>query len=85
MKLNRSQRFTAYCIMLKETEKGLYSGFCALWSDILDLKTLYYDFKSTLPELYAKKTNGQSSIYYFNNDKERRKALKQCIAETSPH
>ena len=98
MKLNKSQRFTAYCIMLAEFEldKDMYEdcGFCFLIKNLMhEIGTspsfyVYTSgiFKRRFPELY--KRNPRNGGWWYSCDNEgwyhRIKLLKQCIIETHP-
>lgn len=97
MKLNKLQRYTAYCILLQDAEdnKLIYNeyefGICNLFKEIFgvypqfrDYHIFYYGnvwFKDVMPELYKYKTYGD---YWFNNWEERIEALKKCIEKTHP-
>jgi hypothetical protein len=86
MKLNKLERFTAYCILLAEIEGGgwiVSYGFCWMYSKVFDDSDIYDHFESILPELYAKRTN-RISNYLFRSWKERKQALIESIKETHP-
>lgn len=96
MKLNKSQRFTAYCIMLAELdEPGMYwveatksmrssteNGLCWLYKQLFD-STFDYFFENILPEL----SKFESNDWWSSSPTDwlvRAEALKQCIIETHP-
>lgn len=89
MKLTKSERHTAYIIMLAEVEKTVLSsgvGFChlceKLWSIDLDNNGWFANFQKIFPELFDKRCNSVMGCYLFDNWQQRKEALKQCIIET---
>lgn len=97
MKLTKLQRYTAYCILLEEAEnpslfiypnsingilrKTNVAGLCWMWKMVFGDNSLYELFEEMTPELYNKLKSGRLN---FQNWKERKEALKQCIIETHP-
>ncbi len=94
MKLTKLQRYTIYCIMLKDAYSKLskcsYFCFCDSFRDLtgieLDNDFMFSNFKLILPELWIKRASGtdENSGYLFTNNIERLAALKKCIEETHP-
>lgn len=95
MKLDKSQRFTAYCIMLAEAETGEHFqwGICLLIERVFGLYC-YTSFcmmpwkgiknmKQYFPELYAARKENDDP-YWFSDWKQRINFLKKCIIETHP-
>jgi hypothetical protein len=65
----------------KESERR-ESGICWLYSDLTGDERIYFRFKLILPELYAKAKDVRG-WYMWDNWKERRQALAECIEETA--
>lgn len=89
MKLNRLQRYTAYCILLQQVDRDYhhYAGFCYWTTHIFineEEKDLYdwKLFSKTFPELYNKGIKDGEGNFYFEDWKTRIKALEECIKET---
>jgi hypothetical protein len=86
MKLTKSQRHTAYILMLAQLKKSTFlcSIFCDLTGIDLDEDSRFSNFKNILPELWLKKDPGESELsgILWKNKARRTKALKQCIEET---
>ncbi len=88
MKLTKLQRYTIYCILESEISTADYNaGLCFLIAIGLDLRLFksdvrYTDIINSLHELKRRKT--LTGAYWFNNNKERIAALKECIKETHP-
>lgn len=96
MKLTKSQRFIAYCILLSECENpstylhpdisptpssSRNRGLCWMWRMIFDTKELYYDEGELLPELNRRI---HSPNWPEIGDWEARKEiLIECINETA--
>jgi len=53
-----------------------------MWFCLTGYNYLYHNFKTILPELYAKRKG--DGKFYWDNWGERKEALKQCIIETHP-
>jgi hypothetical protein len=98
MKLNKLERFTAYCILLAEAEEILNQrkdflnngsgGFCDILECILSVDCLNNPIEKVgLKELAHKKPHNYN-LYWFSNNiggwKQRIQLLKQCIKETHP-
>lgn len=100
MKLNKSQRFTAYCIMLAEAQTNLNFiidsnyGFCCLSRHLFALYPVTYSAESDqgmwtelYPELFRKRPKHDRPRWFgINRDGWRKRVnlLKQCIIETHP-
>jgi len=85
MKLTKSQRHTAYILLLFElqtnsTYRGFVTGLCWVWNN-LNNRICHSKLPIILPELFDKRRRYCSS-YWFHTKKERIGALKQCIEET---
>lgn len=87
MKLNKSQRFTAYCIMLHELT--IHSWICEIASDCfgleLDNDMEFSNFKIYFPELWNNrhyKATGLSA-FLWTGYTERREALLKSIKQTA--
>lgn len=91
MKLNKLQRYTAYCIMLKNMEDYNINFLC-LMSRIFGYKSSTFKsfMKKNLPELVQKSPNkGRNYCWwcateYETNIEIRMRVLKECIEETHP-
>lgn len=98
MKLDKSQRFTAYVIMLQEAYSpsifydesesrefiSTYAGFCYMFYLLTMKIDLFEAFENTLPELYSKKPINEDRFWFaFGKWDERAELLKQCIEETA--
>ena len=96
MKLNKLQRYTAYCIMLHEiTLSNTTYGFCIWIDDLFELGEDYDEkvIKKYFPELWNKKPKkvyreesyAQGCVWFgYDGNKQRTELLKQCIQETHP-
>lgn len=87
MKLTKLQRYTAYCIMLKEAESK-YSflrstGFCYCVGKLFGVDGYDGGYLKIFPELIDKRTTPTQSYHFMDKD-ERVHAIKQCIEETHP-
>lgn len=90
MKLNKLQRYTAYCIMLAEIEREVYLGFCGVASVAfgidLDDDFRFSNFKKYFPELWRKRKRGEDecSVLLWDCKAARISALQAAIIETHP-
>lgn len=90
MKLNKSQRYTAYCLILEEIQNREIDGICLIWENLCNDRTYglgqVYHLGTALPELWSKKTKEvlTTTSSWFKDRKERIEALTQCINETHP-
>jgi len=98
MKLNKSQRFTAYCIMLSEfkgkNQSLIYNGFCwmikELFTELDEEDDWHINALEPFPELknkepYVHETNYGSWFRCSPEGRAKRiSLLKQCINETAP-
>ena len=98
MKLTKQQRFTAYCIMLEESEElvkgdsnrqffngGYISGLCDILGNIVGDDDMNILETIGLLELCEKKPKTDGSYWFPDNEwgwQQRIELLKQCIEET---
>ncbi len=96
MKLTKSQRHTAYIIMLTQYEDGDLKGFCRQTRDVFgwndNIKSIGGTYKwalynlKYLPELLSKKPKDADNLLWFKENRygrtKRIELLKQCIEET---
>lgn len=85
-KMNKLQRYTAYCILLHEVQKG-GTFVCNIFENELTECYDGYDCLECLPEFKNKKPKGAYLAFWNVNKYGREKrieALKQCIEETHP-
>ena len=79
----QQKRLRWYKIALEEILADRESFVCcAIHNNCVDFRLLYKLNSFLLPELYARRTEPASCIW-FNNKKERIDALKACIEELS--
>lgn len=86
--LDKLERYTAYCILLKEM-KDNPQGICVIWYSLFkEISWLDNDknLKHLLPELWEKRTSPvvRDTDSWFEDDNQRIEALKECIKETHP-
>lgn len=100
MKLNKSQRFAAYCIMLSEIENYVnnvdnydaHDGFCFLILQLFGLRgkgdSYFGNIKLYFPELSKREPKNSEALWFpavcHGGAKPRIEILKQCIIETHP-
>lgn len=89
MKLSKSERQTAYIIMLAEyNHSEHYYGLCSMFKNTcgisLDNDGRYGNLREMFPELWEKRKSGANwdTVYLFKDDNHRVEALQQCIKET---
>jgi hypothetical protein len=89
MKLDKSQRHTAYIIAEAELPNYGYYGLCHLFDNVFDIEldNDYYfgNLKSLFPELWRERATGKgdTNAYLWDDDEQRRKALRNCIKKTA--
>lgn len=90
MKLNKLQRYTAYCIMLQMMEDGCVFMCHAMEKiGLCDWRYRLDHMQINLPELWAKKPpkNAGGSAWFNMNEDDRLKRISlinQCIKEIHP-
>lgn len=80
MKLNKLQRYTAYCIIQEDLLRYKMSCFCSIFIN-MSSRGQWKKLNTILPELFEKRTVTADSYlsYWFRSLEERKKAISQCI------